>query len=84
MIRIADSLWNTSTSAERKILEIQNDASLGITEIVDNPSKTQELFIDLIKSANSEVLLMMPTINSFMREYRIGAIQLLEELSIDS
>jgi sugar-specific transcriptional regulator TrmB len=80
---IFDSLWNTSTSAERKTLEIQNDASLGITEIIDNPSKIQELFIDLIKSAKSEVLLMMPTANSFMREYRIGAIQLLAELSTD-
>jgi hypothetical protein len=35
----------------------------------------------LIKSAKSEVLLMLPTVNSFMREYRIGVIQLLEELS---
>jgi len=78
---IFDSLWNTSISAERKTLEIQNNASLGITEIIDNPSKTQELFIDLIKDAKSEVLLMMPTANSFMREYRIGAIRLLEELS---
>ncbi|MGA9152440.1 MAG: HAMP domain-containing sensor histidine kinase, partial [Candidatus Nitrosopolaris sp.] len=78
---IFDSLWNTSTSAERKILEIQYGASLGITEIIDNPSKTQELFIDLIKTAKSEVLLMLPTVNSFMREYRIGVIQLLEELS---
>jgi two-component system, OmpR family, sensor histidine kinase VicK len=78
---IFDRFWNTSTSAERKILEIQNGASLGITEIIDNPSKTQELFIDLIKTAKSEVLLMLPTVNSFMREYRIGIIQLLEELS---
>jgi signal transduction histidine kinase len=78
---IFDRFWNTSTFAERKILEIQNGASLGITEIIDNPSKTQELFIDLIKTAKSEVLLMLPTVNSFMREYRIGIIQLLEELS---
>jgi two-component system, OmpR family, sensor histidine kinase VicK len=78
---IFDSLWNTSTSAERKTLEIQNDASLGITEIIDNPSKTQELFIDLIKTAKSEVLLMLPTVNSFMRENRIGVIQLFKELS---
>jgi signal transduction histidine kinase len=35
----------------------------------------------LTKSAKSEVLLMLPTVNSFMREYRIGVIQLLEELS---
>jgi two-component system, OmpR family, sensor histidine kinase VicK len=78
---IFDSLWNTSTSAERKTLEIQHGASLGITEIIDNPSKNQELFIDLIKTAKSEVLLMMPTINSFMREYTIGVIQLFKELS---
>jgi len=80
---VFDSLWNTSSSAERKTLEIQNGASLGLTEIIDNPSRTQGLFIDLIKTAKSEVLLMMPTVNSFMREYRIGVIQLLEQLSTD-
>jgi two-component system, OmpR family, sensor histidine kinase VicK len=78
---IFESLWNTSSSAERKTTEIRNDVSLGIAEIIDNPSRTQELFIDLIKSAKSEVLLMLPTVNSFMREYRIGAIHLIEELS---
>ena len=78
---IFDSFWNTSTSAERKIKEIQGDISLGITEIIDNPLRTQELFINLIKSAKSEVLLILPTINAFMREHRIGVIQLLKELS---
>ena len=81
---IFESLWNTSSSAERKTTEIRNDVSLGIAEIIDNPSRTQELFIDLIKSAKSEVLLMLPTVNSFMREYRIGAIHLIEELSTQS
>ena len=78
---IFDSFWNTSSSAERKISEIQSDISSGITEIIDNPSRSQELFINLIKSAKSELLLILPTINAFMREHRIGAIQLLNELS---
>ena len=77
---IFDSFWNTSISAERKIKEIQGDISLGITEIIDHPLRTQELFINLIKSAKSEVLLILPTINAFMREHRIGVIQLLKEL----
>jgi hypothetical protein len=47
---IFDSFWNTSSSAERKITEIQSNISLGLTEIIDNPSRTQELFIDLVKS----------------------------------
>ncbi len=78
---IFDSFWNTSTSAERKIREIQSDISLGITEIIDNPLRTRELFINLVKSAKSEVLLVIPTINAFMREHRIGVLQLLKELS---
>jgi signal transduction histidine kinase len=78
---VFESLWNVSSSAERKTTEIRTDVSLGVTEIIDNPSRTQELFIDLIKTAKSEVLLMLPTVNSFMRENRIGVIQLLEELS---
>jgi signal transduction histidine kinase len=78
---VFDSFWNTSSSAERKTTEIRNDVSLGITEIIDDPSRTQKLFIDLIKTAKSEVLLMLPTVNSFMRENRIGVIQLIEELS---
>jgi len=78
---VFDCFWNKSSSAERKMTEIRNDVSLGVTEIIDNPSRAQELFIDLIKSAKSEVLLMLPSVNLFVREYRIGIIQLLEELS---
>ena len=78
---IFDSFWNTSTSAERKITEIQSGISLGITQIIDNPLRTQELFINLVKSAKSEMLLILPTINAFMREHRIGVLQLFKELS---
>ena len=78
---IFESIWNASTSAERRIKEIEGNINLGTTEIIDNPSKTKVLFIDLIKSAKSEILLILPTINAFLREYRIGAMQLLKELS---
>jgi two-component system, OmpR family, sensor histidine kinase VicK len=83
---VFDTIWNTSTSAERKIKEIESEGSvsIGITEIIDHSFKTQELFINLIKSAESEILLILPTVNAFMREYRIGAIQLLKELSTNA
>jgi hypothetical protein len=78
---IFNSFWNTSSSAERKIREIQSDITLGITEIIDNPSRTQELFIDLVKAAKSEILLILPTINACMREQRIGVMDLFKQLS---
>jgi len=80
---IFESVWNTSTSADRKIKEIESedDIVLGITQVIDSPLRTQELFLNLIKSANYEILLIMPTVNAFLREYNIGAIQLLKELA---
>jgi len=81
---VFDSLWNTSTSAERKIREIERDVSYGITEIIDHPSNAQKLFINLIKSAKFEILLILPTVNAFIRKYRIGAIQKLKEVSTDA
>jgi signal transduction histidine kinase len=81
---VFDSIWNTSTSAERKIREIERDVSYGITEIIDHPSNAQKLFIHLIKSAKFEILLILPTVNAFIRKYKIGAIQKLKEVSTDT
>ncbi|MFL6392438.1 MAG: TrmB family transcriptional regulator sugar-binding domain-containing protein, partial [Nitrososphaeraceae archaeon] len=78
---IFESTWNTSSSADRKIKEIESegDLSSGITEVIDHPLRTQELFLNLIKSAKYEILLILPTVNAFIREYNIGGIQLLKE-----
>jgi signal transduction histidine kinase len=82
---IFESLWNTSASADRIIKEIEGEGegnlNSGITQVIDNPLRTQELFLNLIKSAKYEILLVLPTVNAFIREYNIGAIQLLKELS---
>ena len=80
---IFESIWNTSISGERKINEIESgsDVSEGMTQVIDYPLRTQELFLNLIRSAKYEILLILPTVNAFIREYKIGAIQLLKELS---
>ena len=80
---IFESIWKSSTSAERKIKEIEGNISPGITEIIDNPLRTRALFIDLIKSAKFEILLILPSVSAFLREYRRGILQWLKELSID-
>src|SRR5919107_1217709 len=43
------------------------------------PLKTQELFINLIKSAKKEILIIFPTVNAFYREVGIGILQLLRK-----
>ncbi|HZA06393.1 MAG TPA: HAMP domain-containing sensor histidine kinase [Nitrososphaeraceae archaeon] len=76
---VFESFWNKAIPAERRINEIEEGFVLGTTEVIQIPSKTKQLFIDLVKSAKEEVLLLFPTVNSFLREERIGVIQLLKE-----
>ena len=52
---------------------------IGKTELIQNPMTVQTLFIDMIKSAENEVLLLLPTVNAFLREQRLGIIQLLNQ-----
>jgi sugar-specific transcriptional regulator TrmB len=39
----------------------------------------QTLFIDMIKSSEHEVLLLLPTVNAFLREQRLGIIKSLKQ-----
>ena len=78
-----ETLWNRAIPAEIRIREIEEDTILGVTEVVRVPSKIQALFINLIKSVKEEVFLVLPTINAFYREERLGIIQLLQEAALD-
>lgn len=57
----------------------EKEVILGKTELIQDPLSVQTLFIDMIKLAKHEVLLLLPTINAFLREQRLGIIQLLKQ-----
>ena len=79
---VFDSFWSKSISSEQKIREIEEGVVLGNTELVLVPLRIQELFIDLVKSAKQEILLILPTTNAFLREYKLGIIQSLKQESV--
>ncbi|MGB8033169.1 MAG: HAMP domain-containing sensor histidine kinase [Nitrososphaeraceae archaeon] len=79
---IFDSFWSKSIPSEQKIREIEEGVILGSTEVVLVPLRIQELFMDLVKSAKQEMLLILPTTNAFLREYKLGIIQLLKQESV--
>ena len=79
---VFESFWNKAIPAEQRIKEIEEGIIPGSTAILQIPSKIQELFIDLVKSAKEEVLLILPTINAFLREERLGVMQSLKELAV--
>jgi hypothetical protein len=78
-----EGFWNRAIPAETRIKEIEEGIILGDTEVIQAPLKIQELFIQLVKSAKGEILLILPTVNAFYREERLGIIRLLKEATIE-
>jgi two-component system sensor histidine kinase VicK len=72
-----ENLWNKAIPAERKINEIEGGIELEKTYVIQDSQSIQKLFVDMVKSVQHEVLLILPTVNAFLREYRMGIIQLL-------
>jgi two-component system, OmpR family, sensor histidine kinase VicK len=76
---VFDSFWNRSSSAELRIKEIEEGVIFGRTEVIQDPKKVRQQFINMIKLAKHELLLVLPTINTFYRQERIGIIELLRQ-----
>jgi two-component system, OmpR family, sensor histidine kinase VicK len=53
-----------SISAEQKIREIEEGVELERTYVIQDPQSIQKLFIGMLKSAKSEILLVLPTVNA--------------------
>jgi two-component system, OmpR family, sensor histidine kinase VicK len=76
---VFESFWNNAIPAKQRIREIEEGVNIGTTEIIQDSFRTKEVFIDIIRSAADEILLILPTVNAFLREERIGIVQILRE-----
>ncbi|HEX6029115.1 MAG TPA: HAMP domain-containing sensor histidine kinase [Nitrososphaeraceae archaeon] len=76
---VFETLWNKAISAEEKIREIEQGLEPDIIEVIQNPAKTAKLYLDLIKNAAKEILLIFPTTNAITRQNSVGALQLLKQ-----
>ncbi len=80
---VFESFWDRAILGEQRIKEIEEGKTFGKTEIIQNPSKTKELFINLVNSAKEEILLLLPTTNAFLRENSMGIMNTLKIKSIN-
>jgi hypothetical protein len=80
---VFESFWNKAIPAETRIKEIEEGVKFEKTYVILDPQSIQKLFIDILKSAKSEMLLILPTVNAFLREHQLGVIQLLEEAATE-
>lgn len=56
---------------------------MGSTEVIRAPIKTKELYVNLVKKSEEEILLLIPSINAFFRQEKLGIMEFLKEAALE-
>jgi two-component system, OmpR family, sensor histidine kinase VicK len=75
-----DQLWEDGIDAEVRIRDIEEGIESTNIDIIENPKESLKVAYNIIKSAKDEVLRIYPSINSFRRQVRVGAMHLFREV----
>jgi two-component system sensor histidine kinase VicK len=76
---IFEELWKSGIEAKDRIRDIEAGVDLADIEVIPSSARTQEIYLNIVKSAAEEILWIFPTTNAFIRQDKIGAIQLGKE-----
>jgi hypothetical protein len=71
-----EEVWNNGIDAAERIKDIEQGVDLADIEVIPSSAKAQDKYLDTLKSALEEILLIFPTIDAFLRQDKIGAIPL--------
>jgi two-component system sensor histidine kinase VicK len=74
-----EELWKNGIDAVDRIKDIEAGVDLADIEVIPNSTKAQTKYLDMVKSATEEILLVFPTTDALVRQEKIGAIELAKE-----
>jgi two-component system, OmpR family, sensor histidine kinase VicK len=78
-----ENLWNKSIPAEQKISEIEHGIKPDIIETITDPIRIQNLYLKLVNSSVTEIMLIIPPINAIRHQDDVGVMGLLKEMVVN-
>jgi signal transduction histidine kinase len=73
-----EEIWRNGIDARHRMKQVEEGVESDI-EVIQNPDRTEELYWNIIKSAEKEILLIFPTANAVIRQEKMGIIRSLAE-----
>jgi len=81
---IFDTFWDKAIPAGQRIKEIEEGIEPEIIKNIGDPIKIHYQYINILKSAKKEIMLIVPTTNTLKCQYKIGILQLLKRSVISN
>jgi two-component system sensor histidine kinase VicK len=81
---IFDTFWDKAIPAGQRIKEIEEGIEPEIIKNIGDPIKIHYQYINILKSAKKEIMLIVPTTNTLKCQYKIGILRLLKRSVISN
>ncbi|HYF99651.1 MAG TPA: HAMP domain-containing sensor histidine kinase [Candidatus Saccharimonadales bacterium] len=76
---VFEELWRVGMDARERIRQLQTDTTLATTKIIENSVDAKSCFIEMVRNAREEILILFPSLNAIKREVIMGIIELLQK-----
>ena len=73
---IFEQLWDNSIDAMDRINDIKEGVDLSDIEVIPRSARCRLLYLELVKNAQKEILIIFPTSDAFIRQEKMGVISL--------
>ena len=78
---IFDTFWQKAIPMEDRVREIEEGIKPEFIETIRDPTRVQNIALDLVRSCKEEILTIFSTSNAFFRQQRAGGIALLNDVA---
>ncbi|MDQ3902038.1 MAG: HAMP domain-containing histidine kinase [Thermoproteota archaeon] len=78
---VFDIFWDKAVPAEQRIKAIEEDREEEFFQVINNPERATEIYVNLAKSVKSSALLLLPSSRALIREYKLGLLEYLIQAS---
>ena len=74
-----EKLWKNAIDTRTRMASVEEGVEMPDIEVIPNASIAREFYLNTVKNAHVEIMIMFPTTNAFLRQYKMGAAQLAKE-----
>jgi two-component system sensor histidine kinase VicK len=76
---IFEDLWTRGIDAEDRIRDIEGGVESADIEVIPSAARAGEIYLDVLKKAQKNIMILFPTTNAFLRQNKMGVVQLVKE-----
>jgi hypothetical protein len=76
---VFEELSKTGIDPDQRINDVREGSDPEVIETIEKDTTVQELYLSILKSAKTDMMIILPTANAFSRQEKLGSLKLAQK-----